>query len=342
MTDTGTDRVRCVEGLAAVGLQRLWILAVLLAGSLAATPLAAQTAARATDSLTIRLAAMTAVSGLEQAMVDSLLGLLPAARRDRAGNAVLVLGSGSPRRLAACAIDEPGYVVGGIRGDGYLMLRRVGRPPTPFFDQYLEGQRVTVFGRRGAVEGVIGVRSVHLTRGRTTSDDVFTVDQAFVDIGAPTRAAAEALGVHVLAPVAGAKRPHRYGADLLAAPSAARRAGCAALLAAVRGPHGAGAAQAQAQARGTVVVVFAVEGTSARGLLAAGRLHGPFAEALLLGTATAGEVRPSAELLAAAGIAGAAWVVPNAAYLGTPVETVRLAEVDSLAGGLRLWMEGRP
>jgi putative aminopeptidase FrvX len=338
MTDTGTDRVRCVEGLAAVGLQRLWILAVLLAGSLAATPLAAQTAERATDSLTIRLAAMTAVSGLEQAMVDSLLGLLPAARRDRAGNAVLVLGSGSPRRLAACAIDEPGYVVGGIRGDGYLMLRRVGRPATPFFDQYLEGQRVTVFGRRGAVEGVIGVRSVHLTRGRTTSDDVFTVDQAFVDIGAPTRAAAEALGVHVLAPVAGAKRPHRYGADLLAAPSAARRAGCAALLAAVRGPHGAGAAQA----RGTVVVVFAVEGTSARGLLAAGRLHGPFVEALLLGTATAGEVRPPAELLAAAGIAGAAWVVPNAAYLGTPVETVRLAEVDSLAGGLRLWMEGRP
>ena len=42
--------------------------------------------------------------------------LLPGAMRDRSGSAVLVLGSGAPRRLVACPLDEPGWVVGGVRG----------------------------------------------------------------------------------------------------------------------------------------------------------------------------------------------------------------------------------
>src|SRR5438034_11440715 len=71
-------------------------------------------------------ASMTAVTGLEQAMVDSLQALFPGSTRDHAGNVTLTLGQGSPKRLFTCPLDEVGYVVGNILPDGFLLLRRVG------------------------------------------------------------------------------------------------------------------------------------------------------------------------------------------------------------------------
>ncbi|MGH7674158.1 MAG: hypothetical protein ACREMV_02705, partial [Gemmatimonadales bacterium] len=65
--------------------------------------------------LAVRLAGMTAVTGYERGMADSLVALLPGSARDRAGNVTLALGTGEPRRLVACPLDEVGYVVGGVR-----------------------------------------------------------------------------------------------------------------------------------------------------------------------------------------------------------------------------------
>ena len=262
------------------------------------------------EGLAVRFASMTAVTGFEQAMGDSLLALLPGSSRDRLGNVTLALGHGAPRRLATCGLDEAGYVVGGITDGGYLTLRRVGaRVAYPLFDQQLEGQRVTVFGANGAVPGVVAVKSVHLTRGRAAGPDApFTVDNAYVDVGAATRAEVQALGVGVLAPVALAKRPTVYGDRLLAAPVAGRRAACAALAAAVA---------AQPRVQGTVVVAFTVQslyGANA-GLSTVRALQGPFAEI------------KQASL--------------TARYPDTAVETVALAQADSLAHALVTWMEGR-
>lgn len=277
------------------------------------------------DSLSTRLAAMTAVSGYEQAMADTMRHLLPGSRLDRAGNVVLSLGSGEPKRLIACPLDEPGFVVGGIRPDGYLTIRRAGPSPGPLGDQQYEGQRVTLFGRHGAVPGVVGVRSTHLTRGRQTGDAPFTFDDAFVDIGADSGAQVARLGVDVLTPLARAKAPMRYGAGLLAAPVAGRRAACAALL------RAAGAAR---PARGTVVVAFVVEQSfTRRGLQSVARLHGPFSAALLLETSGADP--------AAARQAPADPALPNlevnglrARYLGTPIETVSLDDAAALEAAL--------
>src|SRR2546428_9270507 len=111
---------------------------------------------------------MTAVTGLEQAMADSLLLLVPGSAHDRAGNVTLTLGAAGPKRLVACPLDEVGYVVGNVTDDGYLTVRRVGvRIAYPLFDQQLEGQPVTVFGAGGAAgPGGGGVQSDQLTRGR--------------------------------------------------------------------------------------------------------------------------------------------------------------------------------
>jgi putative aminopeptidase FrvX len=314
------------------------------AQTLPAAP-AASLGTGALESLVVRLAAMTAVTGYEDEAADSLRALLPDSRRDRAGNVIWARGSGAPVRVAVCPLDEVGYVVGGITTEGYLTLRRVGGTPMgPLFDQWLEGQRVTVFGRSGAVPGVVLVRSTHLQRGRAAGpDEPFGLDAAYVDVGAASPADVEALGIHLLAPLARTKQPQRYGEGLLAAPFAAQRASCAALVAAVRRLPGS--------VRGTAVAVFAVrrhfahDGAAfalaelARGL--------PAEQAVLLGGAMTSDSLGIGRLgigrdsvVTGWGIQPmAAWSLP-ARYARSPVETVATADVAALVERLAAFLAG--
>ena len=260
------------------------------------------------ESLAVRFSAMTAVTGYEQAMTDSLHSLLPGSSRDRIGNVTLTLGRGAPKRLVSCSLDEIGYAVGNITDDGYLTLRRVGGGARlyPLFDQQLEGERVTLFGQRGPVPGVVAVRSTHLTRGRPTGNEApFTVDNAYVDVGATSRADVIALGLELLTPLSLAKRPHRYGDRLLAAPNAGRRSACAAL---------AAAALSRPRVRGTVVVAFTVQSLYAdsAGLKAVKNLQGPFALTRDVTVASR--------------------------FADTAVETVSLRDVEALVAELTRWM----
>jgi len=285
---------------------------------LSASPTVRLSAQGDVERLALRFASMTAVTGLEQAMTDSLRALFPGSVRDRAGNVTLTLGQGTPKRLCTCPLDEVGYVVGNVLPDGYLLLRRVGgggggggRTTSPLLDQQLEGHRVTVFGTRGAVPGVVGVKSTHLTRGRVgpgAPDPVFTVDNAYVDVGASSATEVEALGVAVLAPVSLAKRPQLYGERLLAAPSAGRRTACAALAAAV---------QAKPTVKGTVAVAFTVQSlyASDAGLASVKALLGPF-----------DDIKTAA--------------LP-ARFADTAVETVALVDADRLVREIVQWMEGK-
>lgn len=319
-------------------------LAVVLIAAAPGRWLGAQVPATSPGDFAVRLAGMTAITGYEQAMVDTLLTLLPGAERDRAGNAVLVFGSGPPRRLAACPLDETGYAVGGVRPDGWLTLHRSpGRllPAGPLFDQQLEGQRVTVFGRRGPVPGVVAVRSIHLTRGRGSGPpDPFTSDDAFVDIGAASPREVEVLGVGVLSPVALAKRAHRYGTDKLAAPMAGRRAACAALLAAARR---AVAEQGMVPVRGTTVIAFVVEQQlELRGLLTVATNRGPFDETRIADVAPGiaalkGASLPAGPKAALGRLNG--WEI-GTRYTGTAVETVALGDVEQASARIAGWLRG--
>lgn len=297
---------------------------------------AASVRAQTLDSLVTRLAAMSAVTGLEDAMADTLAGLLPGAVQDRAGNVVLVRGGGAPARLAACPMDEMGYIVGGVTAEGYLTLRRVGATAmSPLYDQFLEGQRVTVFGRRGAVPGVVGVRSTHLTRGRAAGpDDPFNLDHAYVDVGAASAAEVARLGIAVLAPVTRAKQPHAYGPSggLLAAPWAGQRAACAALLsAALRTPPGPG----------TTIVAFTRRRHFAQDGLAFLLRTFPAADAVVLGLTAAAALGsgPSVSYDSAGGRSSMQLHLP-AAWARTPVETVALGDVRLLEQRLAAFLGG--
>jgi putative aminopeptidase FrvX len=174
-------------------------------------------------------------------------------RSDSLGNWMLRVGSGSPRRVVACGVDEPGYVVSEITDDGYLRLQAPADPRRhPLWDQFHEGQRVFVGTPANGVWGVTAVRSTHLWRRRAPETVPTTVEDLWVDIGARSRREVEARGVRLLVPVRREPALWVYGgADtLLSGPGMARRAGCAAV---------ATAATRGAPARGETVFVLSTQ-----------------------------------------------------------------------------------
>ena len=197
---------------------------------------------------------------------------------DTLGNLTVRLGSGRPRRLLACALDEVGYVVSHIREDGYLRLSRVGQSPfSALWEQSHEGQPVVVVTAQGLVPGAVGVKSIHLRSDGAETAGPFTLDQAYVDVGAETLQEVRELGIGLLDPVALWRRPMRLPGGLLAAPSARAKAACMAM---VRAAHGAGHAAAR---HGTAVFAWTVLGRMGhRGLSQVIRQYGPFEEVFLL------------------------------------------------------------
>jgi len=51
------------------------------------------------------------------------------------GSLLLRKGSGQPRRVVACGIDRPGFVVSQIRADGLLRLHTLGTSAHPLWEQ---------------------------------------------------------------------------------------------------------------------------------------------------------------------------------------------------------------
>ena len=185
--------------------------------------------------------ALATPPGYERRATDVIQQHYPGWTRDLLGNLTLRRGSGSPRRVVACDLDDPGFVVTEITDDGYLRLHTAGSGVriSPPWAQFHEGQRIRVTTDRGPVAGVAVVQSSHLN-ARTADSAIVGVDQLWVDVGAESRAQVLALGVRMLDPVSREWPPWQYGSDLVAGPRAAQRAGCAAVAEASRAAPASG------------------------------------------------------------------------------------------------------
>ena len=213
---------------------------VRLAAGVAALAVA-PAAARAQDTLTYARAlttwiALPATPGYEDQATSRIVSATRGFNRDAQGNLVRRMGSGSPRRVLACGIDEVGYAVSEITEDGYLRVHAAGNGRAhALWDQFHEGQRIYVVGHAGAVTryvpGVFAVRSTHLWRRRPTDETPATADSLWVDIGARSRADVARLGVQLLDPVH-REWPTWTFANEVSGPAAGNRAACAAIVAA--------------------------------------------------------------------------------------------------------------
>lgn len=169
---------------------------------------------------------------------------------DRWGNYSKRAGRGTPRRVVACALDQSGYVVSQVTDEGYLRLRRAGASaPHPLWDQFHEGQRIRILTRTGVVNGISAVANGHFAAFHRADSLPATVDDLWIDVGASSRAQAEAMGLAILDPVI-YDRPAWTYASYAAGPNAGARAGCAAV---------ATAAAAGAPAAGETIFVLSTQ-----------------------------------------------------------------------------------
>lgn len=183
---------------------------------------------------------LPAAPGAEDQVFAALVGRLGSSWSiDRFGNLVKRAGSGSPRRVVACGLDIPSYVVSQITSDGYLRVRRTGNPSHPLWDQFHEAQRIAVITRNGRVPGVVSVANGHFAQQHRADTVAATADDLRVDIGASSADDVARGGVALLDPLT-IDRPAWTFGDFAAGPGAGARAGCAALVSAAAGQVSSG------------------------------------------------------------------------------------------------------
>ena len=104
---------------------------------------------------------------------------------DAWGNYSKRVGSGRPRRVVACALDQSGYVISQVTDDGFLRLRRSGQGiPHQLWDQFHEAQRMRILTATGVVRAISAVANGHFASLHRADSLAATVDQLWVDVGA--------------------------------------------------------------------------------------------------------------------------------------------------------------
>jgi len=272
--------------------------------------------------------ALDAPPGWEHVATDSIMQAMPGWKRDALGNLVLRKGSGSPRRVVACALDRPGFAVTEITDDGYLRLREAGAGRQhPLWVQFHEGQRIRILTRAGAVPGVVIVKSTHLQRGRIANAPVTTLDDLWVDVGAVSKAEVQRLGIEMLNPVVRDVAGWSYG-DFVAGWMAGVRVGCAAVGSVARGEVRNGE---------TIFLLTTLRSFGNDGLEAALRSLGRVDEVTLVDSSadvsdafSQRRVEKPAYLPESTGLTSLTVLSPRVRFGGTLVESVQLSDAEKL------------
>lgn len=274
---------------------------------------------------------LDAPPGREYLATDAIMQSLSGWKRDNSGNLILRKGSGSPRRVVACALDRPGFAVTEITDEGYLRVREAGAGRGhPLWIQFHEGQRINVLTRTGTVPGVVIVKSTHLQRGRVANAPVTTLDDLWVDVGAASKNEVHRLGIEMLDPVVRDTEGLSY-AGFVAGPLAGVRVGCAAV---------AHAALRQVNTGETIFLLTTLRSFGHDGLEAALRSIGRVDEVTLLDQAAEGanssegfsktKVEKPPYLPESTGLTSLTILAPRVRFPGTLVETVQVSDAEKL------------
>ena len=106
------------------------------------------------------------------------------------GNVHGVLNPGRPFRIMLAGhCDEIGLMVQHIDDKGFIAVSALGGVNVPL----LEAERLLIYGRKGPVPGVVGVRPVHLMSEKERESNVTKIHDLSIDIGAKSRKDAESV-----------------------------------------------------------------------------------------------------------------------------------------------------
>ena len=278
--------------------------------------------------------ALDVATGYETREAGRIAAEMAGFTADRWGNVVARFGSGSPRRVVACALDQPAYAVSQITADGYLRVHRIGSGSRhPLWDQAFEAQQVRVLTRAGPVAGVVARSNGHFAQQHRDETDVVRADDLWVDVGADAAEDVAALGIDLLDPIVRHLPPWPMDGGV-AGPRAGARVGCA-----VVATLSAAAREGAVPPGETHFVLSAQEGFGWVGLSSHIARNGPIEEVIVVAPgadAATAEVRPSDDLgrfgdvLAASGIEGVTWIAPEVRSPGSHMEGIALTEALAL------------
>lgn len=113
---------------------------------------------------------------------------------------VIATGPGSadgPRIMVTAHMDEVGLMVQYVRPDGFIRFKTLGG----WLRQALPDQRWVIVGSAGPVLAVSGLRTIHVTP-TAERNQVWPLEQIFLDVGARSAQEVEAMGIRPGDPVA--------------------------------------------------------------------------------------------------------------------------------------------
>ena len=276
--------------------------------------------------------ALDVTSGYETRVASDLAAGMSGWTVDQWGNLVKRVGSGSPRRVVACALDRPGYAVTQITDDGYLRVHRIGSrggSRHPLWDQAFEAQQVRILTEQGPVAGVVARSNGHFAQQHRDETWVVRADDLWVDVGAESADGVAELGIGLLDPVSRHLPPWTIS-GAVAGPDAGRRVGCAAVAALAEIAERGDAAGGETHFVLSSQEVFGWVGLSS--LIARG---GQFDGVILVAPGQSSRVveeRPARSLgragavLSARGLSSLTWIAPEVGSPGSHMETIRVEE----------------
>ena len=280
---------------------------------------------------------LIAAPGRERAATDAIMLASPGWTRGPIGTLMRRAGSGTPRRVIACALDRAAFSISEITSDGFLRVHDAEPGAQPvLWNQFHEGQRVLVQTGSGVRAGVFAVRSTHLWRRRPQAQEITTTDDLWLDVGARSAAEVAALGIELLDVVVRELPAWRYGAgdgEFVAGPGAAARAGCAAVA----------AVASAAPTTGENIYVIATQGSYANaGLVAALTRLGAIDELVMTSAVPGADTQAVTSVVARtfasgrlqANVSTVTNIGVRAKFERTLMESVRAVDVDAFAASL--------
>ncbi|MHC4442997.1 MAG: M42 family metallopeptidase [Planctomycetota bacterium] len=174
------------------------------------------------------------VSGFEQPVARIIRKRMkPFANKitaDVHGNTIVALNpKGSPRVMLAGHYDQIGLMVKHITDEGFLHFGAVGG----IDNTILPGIRVTVHGKKGPVEGVIGRKPIHLIKPEERNQIKIEIADLFIDIGARNKTEAGKM-VSVADPVTFKLGLERLGKNCISSPGLDDKVGAFVVMEALR------------------------------------------------------------------------------------------------------------
>lgn len=218
----------------AMGRQITWVVAIVTLGAGICPVGPAGSQNEGSFAVLRHLLETPGVTGHEQPVREAIRGLLPewarrASRVDAKGNLLVTAGQAGGREVLFVAhMDETGYEVTSIEGDGSAKVRRLGG----FFNTLYEAHPARVLTRAGEVTAVVRPRRGYLVWNG--GDPGLPDEQVILEFGTETARATRELGVAPGDPVTIVKKLRRLAGRMGSGRGVDDRAGCTALVEAIR------------------------------------------------------------------------------------------------------------